>query len=520
MKTKIIKLSCILIMLILITPTICQVVTKEEAITIAQNWITIVIDSYGTWGNAENASILSVKTLEKDGRNLGYFCHVLPKGFILVSIRKELAPVKLYSETGNYYNDTDDCLPDLFYDVPLKIINAIETELGPIESVSSVELKEILEIDYSEAWDQVYSYIPGTYTKKTKGSSGKDGYQEGDWLLTSSWRQGPPYNEMCPDSNCTNTNGNAIVGCVATAGAQIMNYWSWPPYGEEPYDDPYDWPNMIDSLDFDDPPPTQAQIDAVAELCAEVGEAIEMNYGCTSSYAWIFCDWWNGNCGETSDLESQLVSTFRFDPSVEMLERGDFDTSFWFNEIKAQINASRPIAYGINLESYPGGHAVVVDGWQELGPPLIRQYHINFGWGGGNMSSTNYPCWTQVEYSNMWYTLDELPCFYDDLMLVNIVPVTALGGSLITGTYSMQPFPYRYFDMDASGLNAIFSVGQNLQFLPGVTVTGTGSSSHPIQFFGLNGLNLRLFTRGDPSNGIRLRDGGIELTSFGSIKLH
>ena len=70
MKTKIIKLSCILIMLIFITPTIGQVVTKEEAATIAQNWINIIIDQYGTWGNYEHATPAMIQYLERDGKLL------------------------------------------------------------------------------------------------------------------------------------------------------------------------------------------------------------------------------------------------------------------------------------------------------------------------------------------------------------------------------------------------------------------------------------------------------------------
>ena len=515
MKTIFIKLFCLILALIWIIHAKGQVVTKEEATKIAQNWINIVIDRNETWGGNENASIVSVKTLEKDDSKLGYFCHVTPTGFILVSIRKELAPVKLYSETDNFQNDEDDCLPDFLYDIPLKIINTIEGKLTSIENISTDDLKEILEIDYSEAWDQVYNYIPGTYTKKTTGSSGKDDYQEGDFLLTSNWHQKYPYNDDCPVMSppCSD-NGRAVVGCVATAGAQIMNYWDWPPYKENTIADPYDWPNIMDTVTITSSP---TKINAVAKLCAEVGEAIDMDYGCDESSAFTHCSLIPPICTPSHDLESKLVSAFHFDPSIVMMRRGDFNLSDWFNEIKSQINASRPIVHSIRIDLLYGGHAVVVDGWQELGPPLVRQYHINFGWGGGNSSR---PCWTSVPNSNMWYTLDAIPCFYDDFMHIDIRPVNAIGTSVV-GDYHLQPqFPYRYFDLNAAGHNAIFHGGQNLQFFPGIKVTGNSSSENPIRFQGYNLFKLGLFTRGDLSKGVRIHNGEIELTNFGSIKLH
>lgn len=42
-------------------------------------------------------------------------------------------------------------------------------------------------------------------------------------LLTTTWDQSPYYNDSCP--------GGSVTGCVATAMAQIMKYWSYPAQG-------------------------------------------------------------------------------------------------------------------------------------------------------------------------------------------------------------------------------------------------------------------------------------------------
>ena len=147
-----------------------------------------------------------------------------------------------------------------------------------------------------------------------------------------------------------------------------------------------------------------------------------------------------------------------------------------------------------------------MDGWQESGSPLVREYHVNYGWTGtGN---------------DTWWILDAIPGseITGDYIIESIVPVTALGNWL-NGTYNAQSFPYRYFDRDATGYGATFGNGQFLQFLPEVTVTGIGATD-PIKFYGTSYLNLRMFTGGDLSHGIRIYDASIELTNYGSIKFY
>ena len=168
--------------------------------------------------------------------------------------------------------------------------------------------------------------------------------------------------------------------------------------------------------------------------------------------------------------------------------------------LKAQFNQNRPVHYRIP------GHSIVGDGWQELGNPIIRGYHMNYGWSGPG--------------ADVWYILDALQGGdpNTEYILENIVPIQSLG-NWITGYYPKESFPYRYFDKDALGSNATFSYGQNLQFLPNITLIGI-SPSLPIRFNGSTGVNnnTRLYTGGDITTGIRIYSGSIELTNYGSIK--
>ena len=44
--------------------------------------------------------------------------------------------------------------------------------------------------------------------------------------------------------------------------------------------------------------------------------------------------------------------------------------------MKYEFNYNRPVMYFIP------GHAIVGDGWREYGDPLVREYHMNYGWTG------------------------------------------------------------------------------------------------------------------------------------------
>lgn len=462
-------------------------VTKTEAARIAENWINVIIDEKGSWGEYTSAGIQPLLEITKKKRKLGYYCNVKPAGYIILSLRKEFAPVKAYSPTGYFDPLSKDVGTDIILTSLEWILDTIESNLGFIENIGPGALKPMLEIDYTEVWEEIYNYIPGTWSAKTEKEGSKDNYQEGEIMLDgNNWHQHPPFNDDCPIMGCSNSNGRAVVGCVATAGIQIMRHWAWPPYGVSPYNDSYDWPNMPDVVTLSSP---QAEINAVAELGYEVAVAVNMNFGCDGSGAAMY------------DMEGVFENYYRFSTISNIAWRSNYTSTEWFNMIKSQLNLNRPMEYGII------GHAIVCDGWQEIGFPfVIRQYHMNWGW-----TATS---------NDTWYTLDALPEGGIDIEHVvrDIVPNCALG-SLVTGSYPTLSPNYRYFDRDAIGYNATFQNGQFLQFLPGIVLTGI-SSADPIRFYGSNFLNTRLFTDGDLSNGIRLYDGEMELTNFGSIKFY
>jgi len=178
--------------------------------------------------------------------------------------------------------------------------------------------------------------------------------------------------------------------------------------------------------------------------------------------------------------------------------------------MKQQLDAGRPIQYDIRMEG-GGGHSLVADGYREdyQGSVLIaRQYHANYGQKNAGF--------------NAWYTVDELFLSDDkdmEYMGINIYPSPALGGFMSeNGTFPKEQFNYRYFVLDANGIDITFDAGQNLQFLPGVKVECTGGN---IEFRGESSNETRLFSiKGMSQAEINIRNGGLKLYPGGGIKFY
>ncbi len=490
-----ILIACLAVPL-LTAPVRAEKATIDEALTVAKNWVALIIQNKGSWGGSGTAQVGHIQEFKRGDRVIGYFCHVKPQGYIVISLHKELAAVKAYSATSDLDPESEQGMADVIKGGMEGVLAAIEQKLGPIESAPSEDVQAILDINYRQAWEELEGDV-GVLKKALGSGIAKGDYQEGEVLLSSHWHQGDPYNRQvpAPPSGDPCTAAHCAVGCVATAGAQIMRYWNWPPYGVgSPYNDAYDWPNMPNKLTGASP---AAQIDAVAELCHEVGVAADMDYcdeppPCASS-------------AYHSDMVDAYEDHYRYSTDCGQVDRGGKTAVEWFNRMKEQFNANRPVQYGVP------GHSLVGDGWQEIGAGPTRQYHMNYGWGFIG---------TDPHGNDTWYTLDALHLGDpgEEDMLENIYPAQALGASLM-GYYQLDVFRYRYFDRDATADSATFEAGQALQFLPNITVGCTSYINASIRFLGSPSANTVLFTRGDKSQGIRIYNGGVKLMTNGDLSL-
>ena len=194
-------------------------------------------------------------------------------------------------------------------------------------------------------------------------------------LLYTQWDQGDPYYNLCPTATSGGTTYHAVTGCVATAMAQIMKYWNWPIKGNGSHsyrpsgfsqqsvnfgNTTYDWANMTDTYDSNS---TEAEETAVATLMYHCGVSVDMQYGLEASGA------------QSSAIPTALKNYFRYNTSVAIKYKTNYNNNSWANLIKGELDALRPVQYSGNDGSE--GHAFVCDGYRS-----DDYFHFNWGWSG------------------------------------------------------------------------------------------------------------------------------------------
>lgn len=199
-------------------------------------------------------------------------------------------------------------------------------------------------------------------------------------LLATTWKQGSPYNTMCP---LDSLNRDTKAGCVAIALAQVMKYWNHPAQGEGSYSysntncgtmsanfgaTTYDWVNMSNNLTSVSP---TLNVNAVATLVYHAGVSVKMKYGNSSSSATTV----SSNNLTTITGERALRTYFKYDKALHSVRRDAVGDSTWKALLDAELMASRPVIFSGHDVS--GGHAFVCDGGNDAG-----FYHFNWGWGG------------------------------------------------------------------------------------------------------------------------------------------
>lgn len=463
-------------------------VTAEDARKVAEAWVQLIAANENGWHGCGEARVDVVRQLKRGGRLVGYVCSVKPGGYVVVPLYKELAPVKAYSTTDTLNPDSDAGMADLVKGAMETSTRNLERMFGEANMARPEGPGKALAVDYRPAWRR----LEDASTEPSGRSKLSVNYVGGQALLSSEWHQRGPHNEWCPAGpTCAHT----LVGCVATAAAQIMRYWSWPPFGAgSPYGDSYDWLNMLDKYEGT---PTQQQIDAVAELSYEAAISVGMSFGCDASTA------------STSDMAGAFNNHFRIYASK--IDRDDYTADEWFSWLQSQFDYNMPVEYRLIVPGPDGGgHAIVGDGWKSIGSPPSRYIHFNYGW--------------QDESSNAWYEIDdpELGELDEQYALVYVYPHQSLG-LWISGNYPRDvAFPYRYFNQDSlgpSGSAATFDAGQFIQFLPAVRVAASTGAASSVKFSGAAGNATRLFGRGNTTAGVRIDSGAVKLTDGGGLAL-
>ena len=279
------------------------------------------------------------------------------EGWVLMAADDAVQPILAYSKTGTFNPDN----------MPANLKDWLGMYNDQIKQ--AVELNLTASTEVTTEWKN----LRGGLRKATQATAVVGP------LLSSKWDQEAPYYNNCPTNT---TYGHSVVGCVATAMAQVMKFWQWPNQGQgsKTYrsanygnltvnfaNATYDWSNMRDTYGRTGTY-TTAEADAVALLSYHCGVAVEMDYnnannGGSGAYTLNYGDD-NSACAQNA-----LWKYFKYDYStIKSYYRDGSGTTYaswsetnWKNMLKEELNQGRPIIY--SGRGSGGGHCFVCDGY-------------------------------------------------------------------------------------------------------------------------------------------------------------
>lgn len=293
-----------------------------------------------------------------------YVFSLQPKGFVIVAADDRVEPILGYSYDNNFVVEN----------MPAHVRGWLGNYEKQIEAVVKQDIAP--EAETTTKWLRLKSgQAISTRNRNTVGP-----------LLTTTWDQGQYYNAMCPE-DANGPDGHVYTGCVATAMAQIINYWGYPVHGRGSHSynvsnlDPnqmgfvysdygtlsinfdsatYDYDHMSNALTATSTP---QEISAIAQLMYHCGVAVNTFYGPLASSAY------------EEDVRSALISYFGFNHTLGNAQRQLYTNEEWTDSLKANIDRNEPVFYcGSSAFS---AHAFVLDGYNE-----DDYFHFNFGWSG------------------------------------------------------------------------------------------------------------------------------------------
>ncbi|MBD3286111.1 T9SS type A sorting domain-containing protein [candidate division WOR-3 bacterium] len=243
----------------------------------------------------------------------------------------------------------------------------------------------------------------------------------GGWVETT-WTQKWPNHHYCPED--PSTGAKCVVGCVATAMSQIIDYHAdkdnylpvvklegWDRYTSYSTDPPiyidgdsskYDFPSfdalneyMIDASNAynTDSKITYHELGALSFVC---GITVKMQYSS------------DGSGSQVKTVARALRRKFNY-PSPTYITV----SQTMYDKLKSNMKSALPAELSIYSSGGGPGHAIVCDGLrEEEGKP--DYFHLNYGWGEGSPENI----------VNCWFTLPDGMWGFDIIggAVLDIVP--------------------------------------------------------------------------------------------------
>ena len=405
-------------------------VTSEQAMRAARNWLR---RGYG-FERRMGTDIETVRSLAGTNGAVFHIAAVKGGGFVVLGSDTEDSPVVAVSAQGRGEPDVRSPLWALLrQDMTARMLakaekrRALHAAAGTGGAAgSSPEERWARLLEQDEEDDQ-----SSTRRRLLSESDGRTTVADVrvDALLQSAWSQEDyrNYGYTTADDICYNyyTPNHWPCGCVATAGAQVMRYHSYPtsavvagtyacskggsPVNLTMYGGAYNWDAMT-LVPANGCSATSRE--AIGRLTYDVGVTVGMAYGS------------GGSSSPDYMLSKRFVDRFLYANAVSVVFQNGFfrggDCSYTLARFKSAVipnfDAGLPVVLGI---SGSGGHAVVGDGYGYSDGDFF--VHINLGW-------------ANMDNGNVWYVPPDIERYTSiDSIVYNVYPTGASGASIVSG---------------------------------------------------------------------------------------
>lgn len=192
--------------------------TEPQVKAALETWIR-----YVTTSAKPDAVIEKLEPVINDGNVAGYISHIKGGGFCIGGADTLMLPCYLYVTDGKYELDNPNYQ---FVNIELKERLEYYQQSLMARTPAFVQYEQLFK-DRDFYWNEL---IVGRVPPPPVQSEALGVLPViMDLGITSRWHQGNTFNNLCPV--LTLPNEHTVVGCVATAMAQVMYYWKWPNNG-------------------------------------------------------------------------------------------------------------------------------------------------------------------------------------------------------------------------------------------------------------------------------------------------
>lgn len=386
------KLFLGLAALMLSMTVLAERVSQEDAALVANNFMNVG-NTVSSVQKAPAKKMVLKKAATASENQYYVYENANGEGWVMVAANDVVSPILAYSNTGTFRTDNQPVNVRTWLGKYDKFITKIEADGAAQDEEVAAE------------WSALKKGV-----RKAKGDAIVGP------LVKTTWDQDDPYWTLTP--NGSGSIGKAYTGCVATAMAQVMNYWQWPKQGTgshtyqpimqldddgDGYPDrdtiiypgyltanfdetTYDWDNMLNKYTSS---ATNDQKNAVATLMFHCGVSVEMmygddNYGGSGAYTGNYGDWTDPTCAQNAfptyfgykkdGLVSYMRDGFSYEGTTYYEKWTDEE---WTAMVKEELDKKHPIMYGGAGDK--GGHSFICDGYDDS-----NYFHFNWGWSGQN----------------------------------------------------------------------------------------------------------------------------------------